>query len=140
MGIQGKKKTSRARLALLLVWSGFFVLDEALVVFYLCAGWIEMDNFTAALKQLSASYAPYLGVMLMFYWGKAKKSVTGSGSVKTGLPFGLALICSILWNSVISVLLLVLPVEAALANIKEIGALLAWLVAGATGYYFASDS
>jgi hypothetical protein len=136
MGRSGKKKLKNARKRLLLVWLGFFVLNLTVVLFYLLAQWIEMDSFKMAIKQLSASYAPYLGVMLLFYWGRAGKG----DAVKTGLPFWLALIGSGVWNVLILVFFLFLPIEGAVDSTREIGGLLAWLVAGAIGYYFAHDS
>lgn len=135
MGKTGKTKIKNARKVLLFVWLGFFLLNLAVVLFYFLAQWIGPDNFKAALKQLSASFAPYLGVMLLFYWGKAKKGNT----LHIGLPFWLALLGSIIWNVLILLFILVMPIEDAIENTRDIGALLAWLVAGAIGYFFAND-
>ena len=105
-------------------------------MFYFLARWIELDNFMAALKQLSASFAPYLGVMLLFYWGRAGKGKT----IKAGWSFWLALVGSIIWNGVIFLFIVVGPIEDALESTRDIGVLLAWLVAGAIGYFFAQDN
>jgi hypothetical protein len=136
MGKKSKIKIKNARKVLLFAWLGFFLLNLAVVLFYFLAHWIEPDNFKAAMKQLSASFAPYLGVMLLFYWGRARKGKT----IKTGLPFWLALLVSIIWNAVIFLFILMMPIEDAVESIRDIGALLAWLVAGAIGYFFAHDS
>jgi len=135
----GKKriiKINNARKVLLSCWLGFFLLDLAVVMFYFLARWIELDNFMAALKQLSASFAPYLGVMLLFYWGRAGKGKT----IKAGWSFWLALVGSIIWNGVIFLFIVVGPIEDALESTRDIGVLLAWLVAGAIGYFFAQDN
>ncbi|MCI0550941.1 MAG: hypothetical protein L0287_08295 [Anaerolineae bacterium] len=123
-----------ARRVLLFTWLGFFVLNLSVVLVFFLARWIEDDNFKAAVKQFNASYAPYLGAILLYYWGSAGKTST----VNTGLPLQLALICSALWNILITMLLLMLPIEEALENITEVGGYFSWLVAGAIGYYFAS--
>jgi hypothetical protein len=133
--VLGKKrniKIKNARKVLLLVWLGFFLLNLAVVLFYFLAWWIELDNFTAALKQLSASFAPYLGVMLLFYWGRAGKGKT----IKAGLSFWVALLGSIIWNGLIFIFILVGPIEDALESTRDIGVLLAWLVAGAIVTFF----
>lgn len=131
-----KIKAKNARKTLLFLWLGFFLINLGVVLYLFMDQWIEMDNFKAAMKLLNAIYAPFLGAMLLFYWGRARKEK----AVKTGLPFWLALIFSILWNAVIFLFILVLPIEDAMENIKDFGALFAWLVAGAIGYYFAHDS
>jgi len=130
------KSAEKARKILLFVWLGFFLINLTVVFYLFFDHWIEMDNFKAVLKQLNAAYAPYMGVMLLFYWGSARKKQ----SVKTGMPFTLALICSFLWNVIILIFILALPIEDALENIKDTGALISWLVAGAIGYYFANTA
>jgi hypothetical protein len=129
-------KKNKQRHMLLGVWLGFFLFNVGQVVFYYVKGWIEMDNFKVAMTQLSAMYAPYLGVMLLFYWGKGK----GERKVPVGLAFGLALVCSVIWNGLLGVFLWVQPIEDAVANVRDIGGSLAWLVAGAIGYYFAQNN
>ncbi len=131
-----KTKTKNARKVLLSVWLGFFLVNVGMVLYFFFDGWIEMDNFKVAMTQLSAVYAPYLGFMLLFYWGKAKKGA----ALKTGLSFWLALVGSVLWNGVIFLFIFFQPIEDAVANVRDIGGLLAWLVAGAIGYYFAHES
>jgi hypothetical protein len=124
------------RKILLAVWLGFFLLNAGAVLFYFFAGWIEADNFKAAMTQLSALYAPYLGMMLLFYWSKAGKNV----KVRGGLSAWLALLCSALWNGAICLFFFLQPIEDAIVNARDIGGLSAWLVAGAVGYYFAQTS
>jgi len=133
MAQASKKKSDKVRKWLLFLWLGFFLLNIMIVLYLFLDHWIEADNFKAAMKQLNAAYAPFVGVMLLFYWagsGKVEK-------VKTGLPFKLAFAGSLLWNGMMLAFLVLLPIEAALEHSKDIGALFSWLVAGAIGYYFA---
>jgi hypothetical protein len=132
-----RMKVKSARKVLLSVWLGFFFVNMGMVLFFYLGGWIGGENFKLAMKQVSSVYAPYLGLMLLFYWGKAKK---GSGGVKVGLSFWLALVGSVIWNGVIFLFIFFQYIEDAVANIRDIGGLLAWLVAGAIGYYFAQES
>ena len=126
------KKKPDPRKILLFVWGGGCLLNLALLFFWYLDGWMEADSFKAGLKMINAVYAPYLGMMLFFYWarGKAKR-------VKRGVPFTLALVAGVVWNGVILSFLLLLPIEDAVAGITDFAALLSWLVAGAIGYYFA---
>ena len=130
------KPPMEARTRLLLVWAGFFLLNLALVLYFYFDGWIEGDNFKAALQQLNASYAPYLGAILLYYFGSAQSPQPAGG----GLPLHLALAGSVLWNGLLLIFLLFLPIEEAIAYIKDVGGLFAWLVAGAIGYYFAQTA
>lgn len=132
-------RIKNARKVLLLVWLGFFLAIVGMVLVFYLNGWIEMDNFKVAMTQLSAVYAPYLGVMLLFYWGRAKRGAKG-GAVKTGVSFWLALVSSVVWNGMIVLFIFFQAIEDAVENIRDIGGLLAWLVAGAIGYYFADES
>lgn len=124
------------RKVLLGVWLGFFLVNVGQVFFYFFKGWIEMDNFKAAMAQLSAVYGPYLGVMMLYYWGKAKKGVV----VKAGFSFWLAVVGSLIWNGVVFLFIYLQSIEDAVENVRDIGGLLAWLVAGAIGYYFARET
>ena len=130
------EKIKNARIILLCIWLGFALINFGIIMFYYFKHWIEIDNFKAAMTQLNASCAPYLGAMLFFFWGRAKKGDT----VKTGLPFWLAIIGAVVWNGAILSFILLLNIEVAIDNIKNIGGLLSWLVAGAIGYYFANNS
>ncbi len=126
----------KARRALLFIWLGFFLLNLILVLFFYLVKWIEVDTFKEALKQLNASYSPYLGAILLYYWSSAAKTA----AVRAGLPLQLALVCSALWNILLTMFLSMLPLEEALQNITEVGGYFSWLVAGAIGYYFAKPS
>ncbi len=53
-----------ARQALLAAWFGFFLVNLAVLLWLYLDNWILEDNFRAALSQLSALYAPYLGGIL----------------------------------------------------------------------------
>lgn len=125
-----------ARRALLFTWLGFFVLHLVLVLSFYLAKWIEGDTFEDGLKQLNASYAPYLGAILLYYWSSAGKTST----VSADLPLQLALICSVLWNILLTVFLVFLPTDEALKKMSDVGGYFSWLVAGAIGYYFAKGS
>jgi hypothetical protein len=124
---------TKARRALLSVWLGFFLFNLILVFSFYLAEWVEGDTLKEALKQLNAGYSPYLGAILIYYWSSASPTA----SVRSGLSLQLALACSALWNVLLTLFLVLLPMEEALENIRDIGGGFSWLVAGAIGYYFA---
>lgn len=133
---------TKARTSLVVLWFGFLVVNLAIVFYLYLDQWIERDNFMASLEQLNAAYAPYLGAITLFYWGSRKKAKATRRN-QAGMPLYLALFCSLLWNGIM--LIFLIPpflgtggIEVAMENIKDVGALLSWLVAGAVGYYFAA--
>lgn len=133
---------AKDRKLLLFVWFLFFILNGAIILFIYLQEWIERDNFLAAIKQWNTSYAPYIGIILLFYWGSAKKK-QALKTDETRTAFYIALICSLIWNGLVLVFLLspllgTGAIETALENIKEIASMLSWLAAGAIGYYFAN--
>lgn len=132
----------RARKRLTLLWYIFFAIDVAIVFYLYLADWIETDNFRNTLESLNGLFAPYLGAILLFYWGSRTRTGTDE-SVKTGTGFTLALIGSVIWNLIVLIFLVPLligsgKIETAVEDIQFAGGLLSWLVAGAIGYYFAN--
>ena len=139
-----KFSIAKSRMALILLWFGFLVVDLGILFYLYFDQWIEKNNFLLGMKQINASYAPYLGVITLFYWGSAKTEARRE-QAKPGMPFFLAVIGSLLWNGMI--LLFLLPplfksgvIEEAVENIQTIGESLAWLVSGSIGYYFANPT
>jgi len=138
------KSALTARKVLISVWFGFFIINLS-VIFYLYLGrFIERDNFKIAIEHLSNIYAPYIGAITLFYWASLRKKQSQKKE-KAGTAFSLALICSVIWNGMLFLFIVPLIfqsgcIETSIENMKEIGAILSWLVGGAIGYYFASPT
>src|SRR5579863_2640718 len=93
-----------ARQALLAAWFGFFLVNLALLLWLYLDNWIFEDNFRAALSQLSALYAPYLGGILGYYFSARAKKPAETGDA--GTAFFLAGLASAIWNFAILGILL----------------------------------
>ncbi|MBI2422880.1 MAG: hypothetical protein HYV27_08620 [Candidatus Hydrogenedentes bacterium] len=123
-----------ARVVLLALWGAFFVFNLGVLLLFFAWHWIELDTLKSSLYELNAVYAPYLGAMLLYVWGSWQRAGTG----KVSVPFWVAFAGSLLWNlMVVFLLMFVDNIPDAMDTIKDTGALFAWLVAGAIGYYFA---
>lgn len=134
--------SSFARKKLIILWFGFFVINILLILFLYFDKWILKDNFSMAFKVLNQLYAPFIGAITLFYWTKSKKKK--QQVIEAGIPYILAFICSLIWNALIFLFILILvfksgTIEASFQNIKEIGGMLSWLVGSAIGYYFANS-
>jgi hypothetical protein len=132
----------RARGVLTAVWFASFLLNLGMIVYLYLGKWIEEDNFTRSITQISSTYVTYLGIVTAFYFGSRNRLEKTKSS---GTPFALALSGSLLWNTLIlvfmaRVVLLLGPIEDSIKQITYLGATLSWLVAPAIGYYFASSS
>lgn len=137
-----KLSKRRARQVLLAIWAFFFVINLAIVLYLYLDHWIESDNFDRAVNLVSALYAPYLGVMLLYYWGKRK----ARGATRDApTAFVLALGATLVWNLIVMVFFgrLLVPsgtIEDSLAQIENLSKGFSWLVAGAIGAYFGTDT
>lgn len=124
----------------------FFAVNAAAVLCLYVAGWIEGDNFRAALETLASSYETYLGLIVAFYLSRAGQSDAAKpGDTRAGMPFVVALAGTLVWNAPISLLILRLlarmgTIEDSVKQIAFVGTRLSWLVAASIGYYFASPS
>jgi len=131
----------RARKHLLWLWFSFLALNLSQVFCFWLLGWIETATLLTALEQLSLCYGPYLGAMLAFFYTLADKP---GGRRHPGTAFRLALAGSWLWNLMIAVPLATLffagSIDQVLGLVAKLGALFAWLVAGAVGYYFSAQA
>lgn len=132
-----------ARKLLIASWFGSFVAALAIVFYLYLDDWIETDNFRLALGGLNSLYAPYLGAITLYYWGKSADAT--ADSVCAGASVWLALTGSIIWNAIVLIFFVPLAlhsgrVEDAVENAGYVGGVLSWLVAGAIGYYFANPS
>lgn len=133
-----------ARKTLTVLWFCFFVTLLAVTTYLYLANWIEVDNFKTTLGQLNTLYAPYLGVVTLYYWA-GRGGQTSEGEAQAGTSFVLALVVSLVWNLMMVAFLMPLvfqsgTVENAVENMEYVGGLLSWGVAGAIGYYFATPS
>ena len=125
------------------LWLAFFVIHIAIAFHLYLSGMIETIDFIPALKSLNAVYAPYVGVIFLFYWGARKRKTPGDSP--STAPFYFALTCSVIWNGVVLGFLLPLvflsgTLETSLENMRYTGSLFSWLVSGAIGYYFAASA
>jgi hypothetical protein len=137
-----KLSSSTARRLLVILWFSFFFLNLIAVVYLYLANWIGAENFRASLAQLNSVYVTYLGVIAAFYFTAPATSVPSNP--RTGITFTLALLVSLIWNSVILVFIMRTfflwgPIEDSLEQIGYFGPLLSWLVAPAIGFYFANS-
>jgi len=133
-----KTSISKARFWLAFVWILFALINIGIIFYLHFADEIEGDNFKAALSQLNLSYAPYLGIILTFFWSDRKKNRSRK-NVSTS--FIIAMIFSTFWNILILIPLIKLLflngfIEDSIQSIKLVNNYLVWLVAGAIGYYF----
>ena len=84
---------AKGRTILLALWFFFFLLNGGIIVFIYLQGWIGRDNLWAGLQQWNTAYAPYIGAITLFYWGKNRQAEQDNQG-KTA--FYLALTCSLL--------------------------------------------
>lgn len=128
---------------LLSVWALFFIFNLGAILYLYLDKWIEQDNLKSGLLQLNSLYVTYLGVMIAFFF--TDSSAAALKKKPAGIPFIIALLCSLGWNVFVSIfiarLLLQLgEIEDSLKQISDFGPLLSWLVAPPIGYYFAKSS
>ena len=134
----------RARAVLAATWLGFFVLALGSILYLRLGNEIEADNVAAGMERINTLYAPFVGAILLFYWGA--RAPAAPKPVAAGGRFILALVVTALWNLMIMSFLfapVVLKrgaIEDALAGLGTAGGLFTWLVAGALGYYFATPA
>ncbi len=138
-----KVTKTKARTVMALIWVVFFFANMLAVVYLYVDEWIGADNFQLSLSQLSSSYATYVGVVILFYFGSRKQIKTDRR--RAGAPFVLALAGSLLWNGIITLFIVQLlfqrgTIEDAIEQIEFISATLSWLVAPLVGYYFGVSS
>ena len=134
--------SSTARRLLVILWFSFFFLNLLAVLYLYLADWIGAENFRAGLSQLNSIYVTYLGVIAAFYFTAPANAA--SSRPRTGITFTLALLVSVIWNSVILIFIMRAfflwgPIEDSLDQIGYFGPLLSWLVAPAIGFYFANS-
>ncbi len=129
---------SRSRVRLLILWLSFFFLHLAVLFQLYFSKYIEAEDLLGAIKAINSAYSPYLGSIVMFYWGSGSVTITPQPSTT---PYRLAMITSALWNFTISAMLIPIlwesgNLEDALEFIASVMGALSWLVAGAIGFYF----
>jgi hypothetical protein len=134
---------SAARQRLAILWISFLFADLTIGTYLHLIDWMEADNYKKLLSELNASYAPYLGIMLVFFWTKRKSSGSKVDAKERDLKiaFRLAFVSSLAWNLLIFVLLIrhlfgYSAVEQSLEWISDFRAAFSWLVAGSTAFFF----
>lgn len=132
----------RERTILSAVWLISFALLLSIVSWLHLTGRLGDQNHTLVLSQLSASFTPYVSVVLAFFFSNRRPGETR----RRGAPaFAIALGLSILWNCLIvayvaRLLIGVCCVEDAMDSVRNTTAILSWLVGPAIGFYFGSRS
>jgi len=134
---------SAARQRLAILWISFLLADLAIATYLHLNEWMEADNYKKLLSELNASYAPYLGIILVFFWTRRSNADNKMQAKQRDLKtaFRLAMVCSLAWNLLIFVLLLrhlfgYGAVEESLERISDFRAAFSWLVAGSTAFFF----
>ena len=128
-----------ARVALAVTWGTFFVLQIGAVFVLKLMGWIEGENFADGLKLMNDLYAPYVGAIITYAFTAPAPSAAAKPDRTRFLA---ALLLTLLWNTMLLVLMLSVfvemeSVEQAMKSMKLVGGLFSWLVAAAIGLYFA---
>jgi hypothetical protein len=141
---QGLKKALEApdqvRRLLLWIWCSSFVLLLVIFSTLLLIEYIEGDIYRAALKETNALYAPFVGVMLTYYFSRSE---SGQQRENTTTAAGIGVFSTLLFNAlalsyVAPLLFGIGTVDAALEMMRA--NVLSWFVAPALGFYFAKDS
>lgn len=126
----------------LIFWFTAFLGSISIILYLYLDKWIEKDNFILSMKTINTLYAPYLGTIALFYFGKKGDQISDlQPTSNSRVQFYLALVFSIVWNFFILVFLLPLlfqkgNIEESIENIQNISSIFSWLVAAAIGYYF----
>jgi hypothetical protein len=133
---------TKARLLLVLIWFGFFIADLCIVLYLDFRGYIGPANFEASFKQLAASYSPFLGVIMLFYFGTKGQKIRDTSHAHTAAV--LAMVTSLFWNCIIfaffaRLVLMKGSIEDSVRAVGFVGSVLAWIVSPALGYYFAKS-
>ena len=136
------KLAGEPRKILMIIWVVFFLIHLIMVFYLYLDGWIPRESFISAFQQLNTLYAPYVGVITLFYWGGMAKS-RGPKRNEFNTAFKLTLLLAVVWNGLIFFKIAPLAIlkagkiETSIDDIKFLGGLFSWLVAPALGYYFA---
>lgn len=143
MNISKLISSSKDRIILFWLWFLFFIINVAILLYRHISNFIEGVDLWPAMKCLNTMYAPYLGAIILFYWGNARRTSTPRHGSKPA--FYLAFLCSLIWNLMILIFLMPLvflsgTIEDAIENINNMVPLFSWLVSGAIGYYFAKST
>jgi hypothetical protein len=124
------------RVILFVTWITFVILDLAVVILLYIPGYIEQQDFTMAIEKLNLMFAPYLSTIVAFFFSKKQPAL-----VKSGAPFAVAMVCTLLWNLINFILLVKLlwgsgTIQESFATIASFSNLFQWLVPASIVYYF----
>jgi hypothetical protein len=134
---------NKARPILVLIWFGFFVADLCIVIYLNFCGWIGTQNFEVSFKQVVASYGPFLGAVVLFYFGSRGRRV--NDTLHSHGAAILAIATSLLWNGIICSFFARLlfkkgNIEGSVRDVSFVGSMLGWIVSPALLYYFGKSS
>ena len=132
-----------ARLLLLAVWFGGFVINLGAIGWIYARGWVDPVNFKQAMHAVNDLYAPYLGAIALYYWGSRGSATLAADSAgRERVGAWLALAVSSVWNVAGAAIVVPLirggTIEDALGTMHDVIGIFSWLVAGAIGFYFGS--
>jgi hypothetical protein len=130
----------RVRQLILWIWCSSFVLLLLIFSTLLFIEYIEDDVYRVALKETNALYAPFVGVMLTYYFSRSQ---SGQQKKEAATAAGIGVFSTLLFNaltlSYVAPLLFGIGTVDAAVDMMRINAL-SWFVAPALGFYFAKDS
>jgi hypothetical protein len=104
---------------------------------------IEPEDLEYGLSKLSEIYSPYLGIILMYYFGKPNSETQTPKNMLFPIHI-IALISSIVWNCLITFLIVRifftegLTVQESFRSANFFVSYFPWIVSIPLGYYFVS--
>lgn len=134
---------TKAAALLAVLWFFAFLVALSVPLIALQRGYIEWSNASIGLTAVSDTFAPHLGLILVYYMSSRIRRSTASNVRPMALV--IAFITTVVWNTII--LLALLPVLFGMRGIEEadqiittLGPRLSWFVGPALGFFFASHS
>lgn len=133
---------TKAAAVLTALWLTAFLVALAVPLIALQRGYVEWPNASTSLTAVSDTFAPHIGLILVYYLSARVKR--RSAAKASGTALAIAVITSVAWNVVVlSILTPVLfggrAIEDANQIITTIGPRLSWLVGPALGFFFANQ-
>lgn len=134
-------RRSKIQYLLFWIWISFFILNLLVLLNLFYMDYIEWIDLKTSLKALNKIFAPYMGLIILYFFAKEGGKIT---LPRNRYSATIAILGSFIWNLLISSFLLPLlfgrgTLEDSLEMITNVSALFSWLVAGALGYYFAKE-
>lgn len=133
------------RFQLFLIWFCGYAVCVCMLLIFAALGYTVADALLGNFTQLTAAFAPYVAPTVTFWFTEGKKQPESLHQNRKG--FFVAAICSVFYILVlVSILSSVFfregegIIESTLDLIIKVGALLAFLVGPAIGFFFSKDA